>query len=83
VARSPQAALALTGTALLCNDGAGVATGDLWCAAAAVASAAFILRLEKLGSHGDPTVLTAYVPSDLEESSCKFPASFALPSAAR
>jgi drug/metabolite transporter (DMT)-like permease len=39
------AALALSGTCLLSTDGGPVVTGDLWCIAAAAASAMFILRL--------------------------------------
>ena len=40
------AALALTGTALVANDGSPPVVGDAWSLAAAVASAGFILRLE-------------------------------------
>ena len=42
------AALALTGTALVANDGSPPVVGDAWSLAAAVASAGFILRLEAL-----------------------------------
>lgn len=54
------AALALTGTCLIVSDEAGPPTvGDGWCAAAAVASAVFIVRLGHHAKGTDPSVITA------------------------
>mmetsp|Transcript_31333 Transcript_31333/g.52864 ORF Transcript_31333/g.52864 Transcript_31333/m.52864 type:complete len:271 (-) Transcript_31333:230-1042(-) len=49
--------LALAGTCLLSTDGAPPNIGDLWCAAAALASACFILRLEAFSSRTDAAEL--------------------------
>lgn len=53
------AALALTGTCLLSTDGGGINTGDLWCIAAAIASAFFILRLESFSVKYDAAELSS------------------------
>lgn len=52
------ALLALSGTALLSTDGSPLNTGDVWCIAAAVASAMFILRLEKFSRENDAKELS-------------------------
>lgn len=52
--------LALSGTALLSTDGSNpLNVGDLWCIAAAFASAAFILRLESFSNKYDAKQLNA------------------------
>ena len=50
--------LALSGTFLLSSDGGGVNAGDLWCMAAAFASACFILRIEKFSRENDAAELS-------------------------
>ena len=52
------ALLALSGTSLLSSEGGGMNTGDLWCVAAAVASACFILRIEKFSRENDAAELS-------------------------
>lgn len=47
------ALLAFTGTCLLSTDGGPPNVGDIWCIAAAVASAMFILRLENFSINND------------------------------
>eukprot|EP01041_Mallomonas_annulata_P008014 gene8014-16412_t len=53
------AALALSGTFLLSNDGGPMNTGDMWCIVAALFSAVFILRLEKFSIQNNAAELNA------------------------
>lgn len=50
--------LALSGTALLSTDGGPINIGDVWCMAAATASALFILRIEKFSREHDAAELS-------------------------
>jgi drug/metabolite transporter (DMT)-like permease len=46
------------GTALLSTDGGPLNSGDVWCISAAIASAMFILRLDKFSKENDPAELS-------------------------
>lgn len=63
------AALAFVGTGLLAYDGSPPNTGDVWCAAAAGASALFIIRLEAFAKKGG-----GILPGDLMAVSFAFTA---------